>query len=75
MAEAKVQKVNDWGQDSTSYIYSNPSGKIKLTKQPTFSTHRSGWAYAIDALSSLHNPSGVNFFGFLVFLNILIGKL
>ena len=65
MPEANIKKVNDWGQDSTSYIYENPKGKIKLTEQPTFSTHRSGWAYAINALSSIHNSAGVNFYGFL----------
>lgn len=65
MADSQIKTVNDWGQDSTSYTYSNPHGKIRLTQQPTFSTHRSGWAYAIDSLSSLHNPSGVSFYGFL----------
>lgn len=55
----------DWGQDSTSVTKSNPSGKIKLTEQPTFSSHRSGWAYAISSIAELHNDEGVNFYGFV----------
>ena len=65
MPEIEKEKVNDWGQDSTSYTSENPDGKIRLTEQPTFSTHRSGWAYAIDAIAPLHNSSGVDFYGFL----------
>ena len=65
MSQATKTKVNDWGQDSTSYTYSNPEGKIRLTEQPTFSTHRSGWAYAVGALAPIHNSSGVDFYGFL----------
>ena len=65
MSSAEKEKINDWGQDSTSYTLENPDGKIRLTEQPTFSTHRSGWAYAIDAISPLHNSGGVDFYGFL----------
>jgi hypothetical protein len=62
----EVKSVNkDWGQDSTSVIDSNHLGKIKLTEQPTFSSHRSGWAYAISSIASLHNQNGVEFYGFL----------
>ena len=55
----------DWGQDSTSVTKSNPSGRIRLTEQPTFSSHRSGWAYAISSIAELHNDDGVNFYGFV----------
>lgn len=32
--------------------------KIDPSRQPTF-THRSGWAFALEALGPLHNPDGV----------------
>lgn len=41
------------------------TGKINLGKQRVFGGHRSGWNFAIQALSSLHNPHGVLFDGYL----------
>ncbi len=43
----------------------NPFGKINLNHQKTFSFHRSGWGYAINALTPLHNSQGILFDGFL----------
>ncbi|MDZ7957754.1 MAG: tetratricopeptide repeat protein [Aulosira sp. DedQUE10] len=40
-------------------------GKINLGKQRVFRFHRSGWNFAIQALSHLHNPQGVLFDGCL----------
>jgi tetratricopeptide (TPR) repeat protein len=40
-------------------------GKINFGKQRIFPFHRSGWQFAIHALSSLHNPAGVLFDGCL----------
>jgi tetratricopeptide (TPR) repeat protein len=41
------------------------TGKIDLGKQRVFGGHRSGWNFALQALSSLHNPHGVLFDGCL----------
>ena len=61
----KVQ-INDWGQEETSFTTSNEDGKLKMVDQPTFSTHRSGWNFAIDSISHLHNDNAeTSFFGFL----------
>tara|TARA_Y100000592_G_scaffold100357_1_gene180101 strand:- start:1048 stop:2118 length:1071 start_codon:yes stop_codon:yes gene_type:complete len=65
MPEYTSKMVNDWGQHSTTFINDNPNGKIRLTEQPTFTTHRSGWNYAIHSIASLHNNNGVDFYGFL----------
>jgi len=46
-------------------ITSNPESKIKLLNQTVFSSHRSGWTYAIESLLPLHNEEGVLFDGFL----------
>ena len=40
-------------------------GKINLGQQRVFAPHRSGWNFAIQALSYLHNPQGILFDGFL----------
>lgn len=54
------------------------SGKINLGKQKIFGYHRSGWNFAIQALSPLHNPEGVLFDGCLehqfLFQHTRIGK-
>lgn len=39
--------------------------KINLSRQRVFQFHRSGWNYAIHALSPQHNPEGILFDGFL----------
>ncbi len=41
------------------------TGKISLGKQRIFGFHRSGWNFAVQALSPLHNPHGVLFDGCL----------
>ena len=41
------------------------SQKISLTHQRSFSAHRCGWNYAIQALQPLHSPRGILFDGFL----------
>lgn len=42
------------------------TGRINLSSiQHTFSSHRSGWGVALDALTPLHNPQGALFDGFL----------
>jgi hypothetical protein len=58
---------NGWGgsQQSFRHLESNPKGKINLSSQTVFDTHRSGWKYAVDALAPLHNKNGVIFDGFL----------
>lgn len=45
--------------------FNETAGKINLAQQKVFSFHRSGWNFAIHALSSLHNPQGVLFDGCL----------
>lgn len=45
-----------WGAEMKHFnLPDNPAGKFKLDSQVTFSSHRSGWAYAIDSLKGLHN--------------------
>ena len=58
-------KPTEWGKYERKYIGSNVHGKLNFGKQPVFSSHRSGWQYAIDALLPLHNSNGVKFEGFL----------
>lgn len=65
MSEYTSKLVNDWGQHSTTFITDNPDGKIRLTEQPTFTTHRSGWNYAIHSIAPLNNTNGIDFYGFL----------
>tara|TARA_R100000808_G_scaffold24949_2_gene59774 strand:+ start:717 stop:1787 length:1071 start_codon:yes stop_codon:yes gene_type:complete len=65
MSKVSKVRVNEWGQDTTTFSGDNPNGKIQLTEQPTFSTHRSGWDYAVGALEPLHNSRGISFYGFL----------
>ena len=56
-----------WGRIDKNFKNENERvfGKINLGTQPVFSSHRSGWAYAIDSLGSLHNDQGVRFDGFI----------
>ena len=41
------------------------TGKIKLQSQRIYRYHRSGWKYAIQALSPLNNSNGILFDGFI----------
>ena len=56
-----------WGgkQENFNFQTSNPKGKINLGLQTVFDSHRSGWRYAVGALTSLHNRNGVLLDGFL----------
>jgi len=65
--EAKDPIPNGWGRFDKIYSAKKEAnyGKINLGSQPVFSSHRSGWQYAIDALAPLHNENGVLFDGFL----------
>lgn len=55
-----------WGRFSKTYNGTGTSSsKFNLSTQPVFSSHRSGWEYAIDALTPLHTDNGVLFDGFL----------
>ena len=58
---------DDWSRYDKVFSENDGSnlGKINLNQQPIFSNHRSGWEYAVDALTPLHNPKGVFFDGFL----------
>tara|TARA_Y100001973_G_C5208714_1_gene343660 strand:- start:8828 stop:11410 length:2583 start_codon:yes stop_codon:yes gene_type:complete len=60
-------KGKDWGGMDTNLniTHANQSGKINISNQQVFWHHRSGWNYAIQSLSSLHNQDGVLFDGFL----------
>jgi len=66
---SKVSRINDGGWCRLEKSYedsdSNGIGKIDLKSQPIFSSHRSGWRYAIEAIEELHSPNGILFDGFL----------
>src|SRR5262249_2594090 len=44
---------------------SAPPGAIDLRGQKTFSFQRSGWNYALAALTPLHHDAGIHFDGFI----------
>ena len=55
-----------WGSRSLpGPVKSSPDGKLNLKSQISFSTHRSGWKYAVQSLYDLHNEDGILFDGFL----------
>jgi Tetratricopeptide repeat len=60
LATPTAQKNTSHGSHESA-----PPGTIDLGGQKTFSFHRSGWNYALHALSSLHHDAGVQFDGFL----------
>lgn len=63
-----IRKIDSgWGgkQENFKFRESNPNGKIDLSLQTVFDSHRSGWKYAVDALSPLHNAKGILLDGFL----------
>lgn len=51
-----------FGQEKSNAL---STGKINLGSQKVFGYHRSGWSFAIQSLSSLHNPQGILFDGCL----------
>ena len=52
-------------QHNRLYIPENPLGRINCYRQKTFSNHRSGWSYALNALKPLHNSQGILLDGFI----------
>ncbi|WP_017655067.1 tetratricopeptide repeat protein [Fortiea contorta] len=74
--DAPIQSENiSFANESSTLI---ATGKINLGKQRVFGYHRSGWNFAIQALSPLHNPQGILFDGCLeqqfLFQHNRIGK-
>ena len=58
-------KPTEWGKYIREFNGGNCFGKLNLGQQAVFSSHRSGWSYAVNALLPLHNTNGVKFDGFL----------
>ncbi len=52
-------------RENPDVLPDQPGGKISLANQKRFSCHRSGWAFALDALAPLHHSQGVLFDGFI----------
>jgi hypothetical protein len=50
---------------TTSKVVKIGDGKFNLKNQLRFEEHRSGWGFALDAISDLHSDSGIIFDGFL----------
>ena len=50
---------------TTARPASAPPGTINLRGQKTFSFQRSGWNYALGALTPLHHEAGIHFDGFI----------
>ena len=50
---------------SNNHLPNNHQGKINLANQAQFLCHRSGWNFALDALTPLHNNQGIIFDGFI----------
>jgi hypothetical protein len=63
--ENKLLNFNSDGHVKITGLESNKNGKFNLNNQTVFYTHRSGWAYAINSIKSLHSDEGVLFEGFL----------
>ncbi|MEA5550660.1 tetratricopeptide repeat protein [Anabaena cylindrica UHCC 0172] len=61
LPDAKAENISF----NNEKLQSIARGKINLGQQRVFASHRSGWNFAIQAISSLHNPQGVLFDGFL----------
>ena len=61
----EATESTEWGKYERRYVGSHDNGKLNFGVQPVFSSHRSGWQYAMDALLPLHNSNGVKFDGFL----------
>ena len=63
----EVIRSKEWGTDKQDFSKekSNSNAKINLGTQITFNSHRSGWAYCIEALAPLHNDKGILFDGFI----------
>lgn len=63
--ENKLFNFNSDGHVRIKNLENNTNGKFNLNDQTVFYTHRSGWAYAINSIISLHSDEGVKFEGFL----------
>jgi len=60
------QYCDDWATATMSTpVKSRSAGRINLSLQTIFNSHRSGWLYAMNALVPLHNEVGIRFDGFL----------
>ena len=61
----EATESTEWGMYERRYVGSHDNGKLNFGVQPVFSSHRSGWQYAMDSLLPLHNTHGTKFDGFL----------
>jgi tetratricopeptide (TPR) repeat protein len=64
-SESQTENISFSNAQSTAIANDKISGKINLGKQRVFGFHRSGWSFAVQALSPLHNPQGILFDGCL----------
>lgn len=53
------------GHARLSGLVDNPHGRLNLVETVVITSHRGGWAYAMEALRPLHNRGGVLFDGFI----------
>lgn len=51
--------------DPTAAFSGSENGKIDMSGQLVFGTHRSGWKYALEAFESLHTADGTLFDGYV----------
>lgn len=61
----KINRSDEFGTLIIDLVKNNSDGKLNLINQLTYSSHRSGWYYAITSLKNFHNSSGVAVEGFL----------
>lgn len=61
----KLFNFNSDGHVRIDRLENNKNGKFNLNDQTVFYTHRSGWAFAINSIKSLHSDEGIKFEGFL----------
>lgn len=61
----KLFNFNSDGHVRIMSFKNNDGGKFDLNDQTVFYTHRSGWAFAINSIRTLHTDGGVKFEGFL----------
>lgn len=64
-AEKQIQPIVPTRDNGILPSRDNPEGKIDFSNQKTFSCHRSGWNFALNALMPLHNGKGIMFDGFI----------
>jgi tetratricopeptide (TPR) repeat protein len=59
------ERIRATYRESGGGLPDQPGGKICLANQKRFSSHRSGWGFALDALAPLHHSEGTPFDGFI----------